>query len=221
MKEIIIYGAGSYARMMRLYIDRVAGQKVVAVCVDQAFMGDIKCFDDLPLVPFEEVEAIYPAENYFMFVAVGYSSMRAREVMYNKAKKKGYNFISYIDSSVLVDSTSVLGENNVVLSGSIIEPFSSLGDNNILWSSVIISHDVKVGSHCFFASQTLLGGNCIVDDGCFFGFNSTCVQNAVIGKESLIGAKSLVLSKTERYSKNIGVPAKKILFHRDEGILIK
>lgn len=220
MKEIVIYGAGSFARMMRLYLDRVKGQKVVAFCVDEVFKRDVSSFDGLPLVAFENIDCLYPKDRFLMFVAVGYSRMRNRRSMYEKACFKGYQFVNYIDSSAILDETVILGNNNVVLVGSVLEPFARLGDNNIIWSSVTISHDVDIGSHCFFASQTLLGGNCKVEDNCFFGFNSTCVQGTVIKTESMIGSKSLVLSNTDEFSKNLGIPAKLVSSHRDEGIVL-
>ncbi len=221
MKEIVIYGAGSFAKMMRLYLDRVEGQRVVAFSVDQEFMGEEGSFDGLPVVAFEDVQRLYPTDRFLMFVAVGYSTMRARKLMYDKARLKGYRFISYVDSSAIIDETVSIGNNNVILMGSILEAFSSLGDNNIIWASVIISHDVKVGSHCFFASQSLIGGNCYIGDNCFFGFNSTCIQDVNVGNESLVGAKSLVLSNTAEFSQNIGIPAKQVSSHRDTGIFIK
>ncbi|WP_417539706.1 acetyltransferase [Marinobacter sp.] len=220
MKEIVIYGAGSFAKMMRLYLDRVAGQRVVAFCVDDEFMRGISSFDGLPLVAFENIEDLYPKNRYLMFVAVGYTSMRARHSMFERASLKGYHFLNYIDNGAMLDETVILGRNNVVFGGSVLEPFSRLGDNNIVWSSVTISHDVKIGNHCFFASQSLIGGNCTIENRSFIGFNSTCIQNILIAEESLIGAKSLVLSNTDAFSKNVGVPSVKVSSHSDKGILI-
>ncbi|KKL01186.1 acetyltransferase, partial [Rheinheimera mesophila] len=188
MKNIIIYGAGSFAKMMRLYLERIDGQKVIAFCVDRAFLGSNRNFDGLPVIAFEEIEQLYPNDCYYIFVAVGYSNMRSRKLMYERAKFKGYKFVNYIDGSAIVDETVVLGNNNIVLLGTIIEQNCIIGDNNIFWSSVVISHDVAIDSHCFFASKSLVGGNCQIGDNCFFGFNSVCVQDVVIGKESLIGA---------------------------------
>jgi sugar O-acyltransferase (sialic acid O-acetyltransferase NeuD family) len=220
MKDVVIYGAGSFARMMRLYLDRVPGQKVAAFCVDEAFMEGVNRFDDLPLVAFENVECLYPQDLNLMFVAIGYANMRTRRIMYERAFRKGYQFVNYIDRDAMLDETVVLGFNNVVFGGSVLEPFSKLGDNNIIWSSVTISHDVKVGNHCFFASQSLIGGNCVIGDNSFFGFNSTCAQNIVVEKESLIGAKSLVLANTGAFSKNVGVPSVEVSNHMDGGIMI-
>jgi len=221
MKSIVIYGAGHFAKIIRLYLDRVEGQKVVAFCADEYFLKGSVLFDGLPLIAFEKIEREYPPSVFYMFTAIGYSNMRARAEMYKKSKSKGYSLISYVDSSAEIDETVSMGENNVVLMNSVIEPFACLGNNNILWSSVTISHDVKIADNCFFASQSLLGGHCIVEDNCFIGFNATCVQNVVLMKESVVGAKSLVLSDTIEYSKNIGVPSRVTSCHQEEGAVVK
>lgn len=218
--KLILYGAGSFARMMRLYFDRLPKYRVCAYCVDDEFMPEIHTFDDLPLVSFDRIESRYNIDEYQIFVSVGYSNMRARMLMYEKAKAKGYKFPNYIDKSAKLDETVVLGDNNVVLMNSVIEPFTKLGSNNIIWSSVTISHDVEISDNCFVASQVLIGGRCQIDQGCFIGFASTCVQDVVLGEETLVGAKSLVLTSTQRYSKNIGIPSRVVSFHRDKGIIV-
>lgn len=219
--EILIYGMSDFAKLIRVYLDRVENQKVVAYVADQAFIKQRKKFDELPLVAFEQVESLYPVKSFSMLVTVGYSNMRARKVMFDKAKKKGYQLVNYTSPSAIIDESVKVGINNIILQGAVIEPNVKIGDNNILWSTVNISHDVEMGSHSFFASQSLIGGYTKVSDGCFFGFGSTCVQNIHIGDESLIGAKSLVLKDTLPFSKNIGSPSKTLGFHEKEGICIK
>lgn len=220
MKNIIIYGAGSFAKMLRLYLDRIPEHKVVSFCVDQKYINSSTILDELPLIPFELVEKKYPQDKFHMIIAVGYKNMRVRIDIYNKAKLKGYRFINYIHNSALLDDTVLIGDNNIIFAGSTLEPFVKIGNNNIIWSSVVISHHSNIGSHCFFASKSLIGGNVTVEDNSFLGFNSVCVQNLVLRKETLIGASSLILSDTEPFSKYMGIPALKVSEHKCEGILI-
>jgi UDP-N-acetylbacillosamine N-acetyltransferase len=220
VNALVIYGLGSFARMMRHYFDDDSLFTVVAFCADRSHLTT-ETFDGLPVVPFEDVETKFPCDAFTMFVAVGYSSMRTRPEMYQKAKSKGYRFTNYISSGARIDQSSGMGVNNVVLAGSQIEPFCKIGDNNIIWTSVNICHDSKIADHCFLASQSLIGGFSEVGANSFIGFNATIIQNVTLGQESLVGSKSLVLSDTEPFSKNIGVPAKAAGFHSAEGIKIK
>ncbi len=220
MKRLIIYGLGDFAKTMRYYFAKDTDYKVVAFCADKNYINQDE-LDGLPVVPFENIENIYGNDEYKMFVAVGYSKMRARKLMYEKARNKQYEMASYVSPLANIDPSVVFGMNNVVLQGSQIEPFCTIGDNNIIWSSVNVSHDVRIGSHCFIASQSLLGGRVKVGDGCFLGFNCTILQELMLAEETLVGAKSLVISTTQPFSENIGLPSKIARFHIEDGIVIK
>ncbi len=220
MRKLLIYGLGDFARAMRYYFEKDTDYRVVAFCADQHFIKQNE-FDGLPVVPFENIQDIHQPDECKMFVAVGYSKMRARKSMYEKAHNKKYKFANYISPLANVDSSVILGVNNVVLQGAQIEPFCTIGNNNVIWSSVNISHDVRIGSHCFIASQSLVGGRAKIGDGCFLGFNSTTIQEVELAEETLVGAKTLVLTATEPFSKNIGLPSKLVGFHTQEGIVIK
>lgn len=220
MSNLVIYGLGDFAKMMRYYFTEDSPHKVVAFCADSSFVTE-DTFEGLPVIAFEEVQKIYSSDDHFMFVAVGYSNMRSRKCMFEKAKEKNYRFVNYISSCAKVDKSVKVGVNNIVLQGTQIEPFCKLGDNNIIWSSVNVSHDSLISNHCFIASQSLVGGFSIIEDGCFLGFNCTILQNVHLFQETLVGAKSLVLKSTKPYSKNIGSPTKLIDFHMLDGILIE
>lgn len=221
MKNIIIYGAGDFARLARQYLDEVKGQQVVAYACDSLFMQGVTCIDDLPVEDFESIELKYPVENFCMYVAVGYSNMRARVVMFNKAKQKGYKLVNFVHKHALFDDSVSMGENNFIFPGVVIEKNSSLGSNNILWSSVNICHDVNIGSHCFVAARSLVGGFSKVYDGCFLGFSSIVLQNLTLDTETLVGAGALIIKNTSKFSRYIGAPAVAVGEHEKSGIRIK
>ncbi len=218
-EDIVIYGKGDFARLMLHYFNVDSKYNVIAFCADEEYL-DNNTFCDLPLVPFKNIELVYPPNIFSIFVAVGYSNMRVKRNMYENVKLKGYYCVNYISSKAIIDSSVIIGENNVIFSNVVLEPFVKIENNNIIWSSSNISHDVNIFSHSFIASQSLVGGSSKIEDNCFIGFNTTILQNVTLQTETLIGAKSLVLKSTERYSKYIGIPAKKVLEHRKEGIKI-
>ena len=65
-----------------------------------------------------------------------------------------------------------------------------------------------------------IGGGNRIGNLCFIGIGSTVVHNLVLEDETLLGAGSLLLQDTEKYSKYVGNPAKKTGEHREEGIHI-
>lgn len=205
---------------MRHYFESDAGCKVVAYCLDRDYIVE-SIIDGLPVIPFEDVEVAFPPSQYSMFVAIGYSTMRNRVAMYQRAKNKKYKLPNYISSSSVVEPTTLIGDNNVVMQAVQIEPFVQIGDNNIFWSSSNICHDVVVGSHSFIAAKSIVGGFSRLGNNCFLGFNSTISHDLFISDESLVGACSLVISNTNAFSKNIGIPTKEVALHFEEGIKIK
>ena len=70
------------------------------------------------MVDFEEVENLSPGE-FSMLVVIAYWRMRNREVMFNKAKAKGY-VENFIGSGVSLPSDVVMGENNIISEGVIL-----------------------------------------------------------------------------------------------------
>lgn len=218
--DIIIYGKGDFAKLMYHYFDTDSSFKVVAFCVDKEYLNNDK-FCNLPLISFEDLETKYPVDRFKAFVAIGYSNMRAKKIMFDKIKSKNYECINYISSKAIIDSSVKIGENNVILANTVIEPFVRVENNNIIWSSCNICHDVVIGSHNFIAAQTLIGGFSQIKNNCFMGFNSTIIHNVTLENETLVGVKSLVLKNTKSFTKYIGNPAKSISNHEEEGIKIK
>lgn len=218
MEKIIIYGNGDFAKQIYWYFKSDTSFDVVAFCADKKYISDKKIYG-LKVYEFETIEKDFKIDSFKMFVAIGYGNMRAREHMFNKAKNKGYDLVSYVSSKAILSPNIKLGENNAILHGVIIEPNAQIGNNNIIWSSVVVCHDSKIGNHNFIAAGTIIGGFTRIEDLCFIGFNSTILQNLHILNESLIGAKSLQLSNTVNCSKWIGSPSKMVGYHQ-EGIKI-
>ena len=87
MIKVIIYGLGSFAELMHYYLSKDEKYEVIAFCADENFITN-NMLKNLPIVSIENLEYLYPTSHYKMLVAVGYSVMRNRKVMFDKAKSK-------------------------------------------------------------------------------------------------------------------------------------
>jgi UDP-N-acetylbacillosamine N-acetyltransferase len=204
---------------MRAHFDREGGFEVAARAVDRPYLAAAGK-EGPTLVPFDEVETAYPPAEYAMFLAIGYRNMRDRERMFQKAKEKGYRLVNHVSHDARVCDPEAMGENNVILGGSILEPFVRLGDNNIIWSGSILCHGTRVGDHNFFAAGTILGGECVVGNRCFLGFGATVTAHTTVADETLVGARSLILHDTVPATKYLGAPARSSGTHAERGIEI-
>ena len=218
--KIIIYGNSDFAELMHYYFTTDSIYEVIGFCVDKDYIKSDK-FLNIPLVPFEIVDKVFPPTEYKMFVAVGYKNMRLRKELYKKTIDKGYSHINYISSKAVVDKSNIIGKNNAILHNVVLEPFSKIGDNNIINTNVIICHHAEILNDCFIAAKTLVGGFTIIKNNCFLGFSSTILQKLIIEDETLIAAGSIVNKSSLKCDFLAGVPAKFISNHKQNGIKIK
>jgi len=218
--KIIIYGNSDFAKLMYYYFSTDSHYEVLAFCVDRAYLKENNLFD-IPVVPFETLEELYPPSSYKMFVAVGYRSMRVRKILFEKTKAKGYEHINYISSTVKIDKSHSIGTNNAFLSSVVLEPFVTIGNNNIINTGTIICHHALIDNHCFIGAKSLIGGFTQIKECCFIGFSSTILQKLFIEKETLIGAGSLMNRNSLAYTKYLGIPARMKNTHHKDGIKIE
>lgn len=206
--NILIYGKGDFAKLILTFLKDDENYNVIGFCADPNYI-DAPNYLGYPLYNINEISSLMNVENIGFFVAVGYSSMSAREVMFNKIASKGYQLINIYCKGSNIHHTVETGVNNIFMPQSLVEPFSKIGNNNIFWSSSLICHDTEIKNHNFFASQTVVGGFSKVGNCNFFGFKSTVVDNLTINDFIVLGASSLLLTDALKEGKYIGIPAKK------------
>lgn len=216
--KIIIYGIGPFAKLIYEYLTNSNEYEIVAFCADNEFIIE-KELCNLPIIAFEEIENIYNPQYYKMLVAVGYSKMRNRKLMFEKAKAKNYTFINYIHPSV-IKHNFIIGENNIILAGCIIEPNVIINDNNVIWSMSLLGHDCKLGNHNYISAKCLIAGHSIIKDLCFIGNGSNMINGLIIENESYLVAGTNIRKNTEQFGMYIGNPAKFLKFNKT-GIVIK
>ena len=216
--EVIIYGIGPFSELMHYYLTNDSNYKVVAFCADETYIKERE-FCGLPVVAFEDIENIYSPEKYKMLVAVGYSKMRNRKIMFDKAKSKNYALINYIHSSVINHDVK-LGENNIILAGCVIEPNVEIGNNNVIWSMTLLGHDCKIENHNYISAKCLIAGDIKLRNLCFIGNGTTMINGLLIKNETYLIAGTNLRKSTKEYGMYIGNPAK-LFKYNEKGIEIK
>lgn len=193
MKPVIIFGAGTVARLAWYYFEKEMSYPVAAFCVDDnLYSADTYC--GRPVVRSRELAKCWPPDACRMFIALGYQNLnKARQTVFEKYTELGYDMVSCISSKAIINGATV-GKNCFIMEGAILQPFSSVGDNGICWSGCVVSHESQIGNHCFLAAHSVVGGMARIGDNTFLGMNAT-VRNAVqVGKRCLVGTGSLVLT---------------------------
>jgi sugar O-acyltransferase (sialic acid O-acetyltransferase NeuD family) len=204
--KVVIFGTEKMAQLAYFYLKNDSPCEIVAFTADGAYI-DKKELWGLPLVPFEDIQKLYPPDEYKMFVAIGYrklNSLRANKYM--EAKNMGYELISYLSSKAIHWGDTEIGENCFILENQVIQPFVKIGNNVIIWSGNHFGHDVVVGDHCWLSSHIICSGNVTIDPYCFIGINATIRDNVTIGRECIIGAGAVILNNTKERQVYIAKP---------------
>lgn len=206
--KVVIFGNRDTAELAHYYLTNDSNYEVVAFTVNQEYLTE-NTFLGLPIVPFENLESIYPPSEYLFFAPMtGVKMNTIRKNIYEEGKKKGYEYISYVSSKATVCGNQI-GENCFILEDNTLQPFTSIGNNVVMWSGNHIGHHGKIEDHVFFTSHIVLSGHCHVKERAWFGVNATIRDYTTIGEGSLIAMGSLITKNTDDNGFYMGSPAKK------------
>ena len=218
-KNLIIYGDSSYAEMIAHYFQTDSEYQVVAFCVDRDYKTREK-IGDLPVVILEDIENYYSPKEHHIFAAIGYKSVRTHKSLFEKIAGLSFPVASYISSKAIVDLSSKIGMNCLILPGVILEPNTIIEENCFINSGAIVCHNSLIKAHSILASGSLIGGYTTIGESSLIGFNATVAELLHVGTETLLGAGSLLLQNTEDHTMYVGTPAKAVRKHIDTGIVL-
>lgn len=208
-KPLVIFGSGDIAELANYYFSSDSDYEVVGFTVDSAYLTDTT-FCGCDVTAFEDITALYPPEQYELFIALSYSKLNAlRKEKYLAAKALGYRLASFISTRATVLNDGRIGDNCFILEDNTIQPFVSIGNNVTLWSGNHIGHHSILKDHCFIASHVVVSGGVEIGEQCFIGVNATLRDHIKIGEKCVIGAGALILADAEPEGLYIGAAAER------------
>jgi sugar O-acyltransferase (sialic acid O-acetyltransferase NeuD family) len=197
-KKVIIFGIGELAEIAYFYLAHDSDYQIVAFTADKEYIKKSK-FLKLPLVPFDQIEKLFPSNIFQMFIALSYRKLNTiRAQKYYEAKKKKYKLISYINSKATFWPGLKIGDNVFIFENNVIQPFVTIGNNTTLWSGNHIGHGTKIETHCFISSHVVIAGNVVVGNNSFLGINSAIRDGVKIAPETFVAMGANVVSDTQR-----------------------
>ena len=208
-KKLIIFGAGILGHLAYEYFSKDSNYEVTCFTAQSEFIKE-KMFCDIPVVPFENIETIYPPSKYDMYIALGwYKLNRNRTEFYNKAKEKGYKLASYISSKTFIWDDVDIGDNCFIMENCILQPRVKIGNNVTLWSDCCIEHFSEIEDNVTLVSRVAVAGNTKIKENTFVGVNASIGDNLIIEKDNFIAMGAVVRKSTQENSVYEGNPAKR------------
>jgi sugar O-acyltransferase (sialic acid O-acetyltransferase NeuD family) len=209
-KKVVIFGATEMAMMSHFYLSHDSPYDVVAFTVDRQFIKE-ETLCGLPVLPFDEIQSVYPPTDYRMQVAIMYGRLnRTRAEKYYQAKQKGYELVSYVSSKALTWPGLIIGDNCLILESCVISPFAKIANDVVMTPGCVINHHSTIEDHCFLGAHVVVLGHVTVQPYCFLGANSTIRDGVSIARECIIGAGALITRNTKERGVYIGNPAEPV-----------
>ncbi len=206
MKKIIIFGNSDFSKMMRYFIEKYTDMIVSAYTADKEYIKDSE-FDNIPLVPFEEISVKYPASEYGILIAAGFKKMNTlRNRVYKQVKEWGYKVEGFIHPKATIE-TEDFGEGLIVLANTYIGPWCKIGVCNIFMENMILGHYITVGDFNYLSNATI-GGHSKVGNNCFIGMGAIVNTDIEIADFTLVGAGAYVKKSTN--VNDVIVPARSV-----------
>lgn len=212
VRKLVIVGAGEFAEIAYEYFMSDSEYDVVAFSVENRFINDKKSLFNKPIIPFEEIEKLYPPEEVDVFVALYYGKLnRSRKRLYNQCKKLGYHCASYVSSHAFVWNNVSIGENTFIFEDNTIQYHVTIGNNVVLWSGNHIGHRTVIEDDCWLTSHVVVSGFCRIGKSSFIGVNATIGDEVIVGEDTVLGAGAVsVKSIPEKGCVYVGNPVRKL-----------
>ena len=211
-KKLVIVGTGKTAGMAYEYFTVDSEYEVVAFSVNAEYIDGDMMFCDLPVVPFERLEELYPPEQYFTYVAISYVHLnRDRTKMFLECKKKGYTCASYVSSHCFIWRTVKIGENTFIYEDNTIQHLVEIGNNVTLWSGNHIGHETIIEDNVWLTSHDAISGCSRIGKNTFIGVNATVGDFVTIAEDTILAAGALTVHDiTEKGGVWVGSPVRKL-----------
>jgi sugar O-acyltransferase (sialic acid O-acetyltransferase NeuD family) len=204
MKKVVLFGCGRYAEGVYYSLACDSCLEVAGFTVDLRYRTR-ESLAGLPVVPFEQVEAVFPPDEYDMMLPLSFQRLnRLREEKYHQAKAKGYTLATYVSPRAVIMPGVTIGDNCVVCENTSIGPCVEIGNNVIIGANVVISHHAVIKDHCFISPGVVILGSVTVGPYSLLGANSTVKEKGAIAAECLVGAGVTITTDTRERGVYLG-----------------
>lgn len=209
MQDIYIVGAGGFGREIQWLIERmnaIEDKWKIKGYIDDNITGII---NDYPVVDtvdgfmrsFENVR-----ERVAVVCAIGNSKIR-RRVVKKMRECASFDFPNLIDPSVLMSERVKFGAGNIICAGNILTVNIQCGSFNIINLDCTIGHDVVMEDFVTLYPSVNVSGAITIGECTEIGTGAHMIQGLSIGRESIVGAGSVVIRNIPACVTAVGNPA--------------
>ena len=206
MHDLIIVGAGAFARELRQFVPSSFPRSGVRL---KGFLSnnphDFDQFE-IPEPILCDPEEYHPQPNDRLLMGIGDIEHRRRVT--EELKSRGATFLRLIHPTAFIDSNATLGEGCIIYPFATVMTEAKIGDfvTMNLYSSA--GHDAQIGRYCNLSPYATMNGFSVLEDEVFVGTHASVLAYHRVGRGSKISANSVVANDVRPHSLVFGVPGR-------------
>jgi len=212
MKNILIFGSGGHASVVIDIAQQEKKYTIIGIIDEPKNTNEIS---GLPILSnISTLKKLIIEEDIFGgVIAIGDNAIRAKVRDQILLEVPHFQFVNCIHPNAVVASNVLMGEGNVMMAGSIVNPNCQISNHCIMNTKSSLDHDCKMLNFSSIAPNVTVGGNCKIGQYSAIGIGANIIHNISIGVNCIVGSGSLVTKNIKDNLVYYGVPAKFIRSH--------
>lgn len=207
MKDLIIVGAGDFAREVAWLVSRI--NKKDATWNFLGFVDDNKVgqvIEGVPVLGSTEWLSSYDKEIY-VTCAIGNGTIR--KTIWQKLNQNKKIFpATLIDPTAIIGETCKIGSGSIICAGTIMTIATQIGFNCIVNLNCTIGHDSVLDDYCTLHPNSNISGKVHLGESVLVGTGTQIIQGLDITRKVNLGAGSVVVKNIDISGTYVGVPAR-------------
>ena len=216
MKNIVLIGGGDQAHYTIDIIHKEGKYKIVGIIDAQEEIGSIKFGYKIigRQDAIKQIAALYEVDGGVISIGDNWTRHYVAEQIKKLVPK--FKFINAIHPSIIIGDNVELGEGIVAMAGCIFNPKAKIGNFTFFATGAQVEHDCIIGNYASISAGSITGGYVELGDFAALTLGVTVFDRIKIGKNSVVGAGSLVVKDLPDNVLAYGNPAK-IIRKREAG----
>lgn len=213
MKDIVIIGAGGFGREVAWLIEDI--NKLNTQWNVVGFVDDNEAIQGTEINGYRVVGNIEWLKGQELYVVNAIGDPIIKKKIMDRLRGSRHVYPVLIHPSVIYSDKVIFGEGSIICAGNIITVNIEVGKHVIINLDCTIGHDVILGDYTTVLPSVNVSGFVETEQCVSIGTGSAIIQGVSVGRNTVIGAGSVVVKDLPGNCTAVGMPAKPIKINEE------